>query len=231
MGSPTSLQPCRNRASQPLRGDPREADWGAHAQGKPHCPLITSAGVGEPPASGKPAGRRAAVWLLHSQPWRVPRLASRDPFVKASGQTTVAVRTPRMGAERGPSPLQSWPLSVGERTSRVLLVCFFLSPSTPKGRCVCSRHKCSPGEKQVHSQASGPLFGGGGPAFPPPTPTLHSELAARSLEPKAQPPLDSFLTVPSTPPPPIPFPSPPSSAGRQEWAGRPSGHQGSCECV
>lgn len=128
LGSATSLEPCRNPASQPLRGGPWEADWGADAQVRPHCPLITSAGVGEPLASGEPAGRRAAVWLLHSRPWRVRRLGSRDPLVKASGQTTVAVRTPRIGAERGPSPLQSWPLTVAERPSRFL---FFFNPTPP----------------------------------------------------------------------------------------------------
>ena len=127
LGSPTSLQPCRIPASQPLRGDPWEADWGADAQVRPHCLLITSAGVGERSASGEPAGRRAAVWLLHSRPWRAAASpASRDPLGKASGQMTVAVRTPRMGAERGPSPLQSWP------TVRKGLPVCFLIPLHPR---------------------------------------------------------------------------------------------------
>lgn len=73
------------------------------------------------------AGRRAAVWLLHSRPWRAAASpASRDPLGKASGQMTVAVRTPRMGAERGPSPLQSWP------TVRKGLPVCFLIPLHPR---------------------------------------------------------------------------------------------------
>lgn len=110
----------------PPRG-PVGSRLGADAQVRPHCPLITSAGVGERSASGEPAGRRAAVWLLHSRPWRAAASpASRDPLGKASGQMTVAVRTPRMGAERGPSPLQSWP------TVRKGLPVCFLIPLHPR---------------------------------------------------------------------------------------------------
>ena len=197
LGSPTSLEPCRNPASQPLRGGPWEADWGADAQVRPHCRLITSAGVGEPPASGEPAGRQAAVWLLHSRPWRVRRLASRDPLVKASGQTTVAVRTPRIGAERGPSPLQSWPLTVAERPSRF---CFFflipLHPTPPPPRQVRLL------QTQIQPWRTGPEPGQWASPWrrrpripsPQPRPCILNWLLGHWSQ-QLSTPIDSFLTV------------------------------------
>ena len=112
--------------------------------------------------------------------------ARRDPLVKASGQTTVAVRTPPPSPDGGRErPLATSELAhCAERPS-----CLFFNPTPPtKAGAFAPENKCSLGEEHVQSQASGLPFGGGGPAFPAPTPTLHSELAARSLEPKAQPP-------------------------------------------
>ena len=135
-----------------------------------------------------------------------PALPAAIPSLRLQGKRLSLSGPPGWGQREAPRHCRAGP-SLWVKGLPGFCLFVFLSPSTPKGRCVCSRHKCSPGEKQVHSQASGPLFGGGGPAFPPPTLTRHSELAARSLEPKAQPPLDSFLTVPSTPPHPLSFSS------------------------
>ena len=163
------------------------------------------------------AGRASGRRLVTAQPTVArppPRQPGAIPWLRLQGKRlslSGPPPSPDGGRER---PLATSELAhCAERPS-----CLFFNPTPPtKAGAFAPENKCSLGEEHVQSQASGLPFGGGGPAFPAPTPTLHSELAARSLEPKAQPPYRLF---PDCVPRPR-FPSP-SSAGREEGADRPS---------
>lgn len=119
--------------------------------------------------------------------------ARRDPLVKASGQTTVAVRTPpppRMGAERGPSPLQSWPTVLNG-----LPVCFLI-PLHPR-RQVRLLQKTNAALEKSTSRARPvgfPLEEEAPRSQPQPRPCILNWLLGRWSQ-RLSPHIDSFLTV------------------------------------
>lgn len=122
---------AETRPPSPSAGTRREADWGADAQVKPHCPPSPPQESGSPPRLGSRPGVGPPSGYCTADRGASPASPAAIPSLRLQGKRLSLSGPPGWGQREAPRRSELAP-SVDERIYRVLSVCLFFIPLHPQ---------------------------------------------------------------------------------------------------